>query len=170
MKEEFIVIKHSELDKSILDEIIRLKQQHWCYPYESQKEWIKNTLEADAIHLLLRIDKTFIAYLSIRNIGIFVDDKQITGKGVGNVCVDKRFQKYGFGKKLIEKANEIILARKDMGILLCRPHLISFYEKCGWNEVKYDNLEINKKAFSDVLMLFNYNLKHISCISLDRNF
>ena len=170
MNGEFSIIKQSEISESILDEIIILKQQHWPYSYESQKEWIMNTLEPEAVHLLLRADEKLVAYLSIRNIGIIADDKQMVGKGIGNVCVDKNFQKYGFGKKLVKKANEIINSEGYIGILLCHTHLIPFYEKCGWLEIKYDNMEIDKKAFSDVLMLFNHDISHISCMSLDRNF
>ena len=170
MNEEFVVIKHCELDETILSEIIRLKQQHWCYSYESQREWIENTLELEALHLLLKVDGIFIAYLSIRDIGVVTDDRQLIGKGLGNVCVDKQFQKYGFGKKLVEKANEIICSSGNIGILLCHTHLVQFYERCGWEEVKYDNMEIDNKVYSDILMLFNHDLKHISCMSLDRNF
>lgn len=170
MKEEFLIIRHSNLDDELLDVIIRLKQQHWAYSYESQKEWINNTIEADAIHLLLRVGERYVAYMSIRDIGITIDGNHITGKGLGNVCVDKDFQKYGYGKKLVEKANEIIREQDSIGILLCHTHLVPFYQRCGWIDVKYDNLEIDKKAFSDILMLFNYKLNHISCMSLDRNF
>lgn len=170
MNEEFVVIKHSELTDDILDEIIKLKQQHWCYSYESQLEWINNFIEPEAVHLLLKLNDRYIGYLSIRNIGIIIDGKNIVGKGLGNVCVDARYRKFGYGKKIVEKANEIILSAGDVGILLCHTHLISFYEKCGWHKVKYDNLEIDKKVFTDVLMVFNYELKRVSDVLLDRNF
>ncbi len=170
MKEEFIIIKQSELDEDTLDEIIKLKQQHWNYSYESQKEWIFNYVEPNALHLLLKVNNKYVGYLSIRNIGMKIDDIHMEGKGLGNVCIDKEFRNCGYGRKLVEKANQIIIADQNVGILLCHTHLLSFYERCGWNNVGYDNLEIDKKIFSDVLMLFNYDLNHISHMVLDRNF
>lgn len=170
MKEEFVIVKHSELDEKMLKEIIRLKQQHWGFFYKSQKKWIENTFEPEALHLLLRIDENFVAYLSIRDIRVLADEKKMTAKGLGNVCVDKRFRKLGLGRKLVEQASELIFDNQDIGILLCHSHLISFYEKCGWSEVRYNNLKIGKKDSHDILMLFNHELNHILSISLDRNF
>lgn len=170
MIEEFIVIKHEHLTDDYLNEIVRLKQQHWHYSTESQKEWIQSSLKPNDLHLLMKIDKQYIAYLSINVINMFVDGKAMVGKGLGNVCVDKAFQGQGLGKRIVEKANVIIKANDDIGILLCRTHLVPFYERCGWYNVSYDSLEIDNKVFVDAMMLFNNDLKHITYMTLDRNF
>ncbi len=170
MSEEFVIIKHEELTDDYLDEIIRLKQQHWDYSFKSQKKWIQSYLKADDIHLLMKACNQFVAYLSINVINMIVDGQSMVGKGLGNVCVDKAFQGQGWGKKIVEKASEMIKGNDDVGILLCHTHLIPFYERCGWRNTSYDNLEIDNKVFADVMMLFNNDLKHISYMTLDRNF
>ncbi len=170
MKIEFIVRQHSELNDELLDKIICLKQQHWNYSYESQKKWIKDSLKPQDIHLLMKCDDVYVAYLSINIINMVVDGQSLIAKGLGNVCVDKAYQGKGLGKIIVEKANEIIKQNNDIGILLCHNHLINFYEKCGWVNIQYGNLTINQEAFFDVMMLFNCEFKQISYMLLDRNF
>ncbi len=170
MREEFVVIKHENLVEEHMREIIRLKQQYWDYSYESQKRWIQSCLKADDIHLLMKLDNRFVAYLSVNVINMLVEGKALIGKGLGNVCVDKTFQGQGYGKKIVEKANEIIKENGNIGILLCHTHLIPFYERCGWIDTKYDEMKIAQKDFSEVLMLFNSDLEHISDMVLERNF
>lgn len=171
MNGEFIAIKHEKLTDNYLNEIILLKRQHWNYSFKSQKKWIQFCLKADDIHLLMTINNgKLVAYLSIDVVNMIVDGQEIVGKGLGNVCVSKSYQGQGFGKKIVEKANEIIKENDDMGILLCHKHLVSFYERCGWSKTQYDNVEIGNKAFTDVVMLFNNKLKHVSHMVLDRSF
>jgi len=170
MKQEFVVIKQKDITSDYLDEIIRLKQQHWNYSYESQKEWIVSSLKDDDLHLLLKLDGVCVAYLSINIINMIVDEQKLIGKGLGNICVDLAYQKQGLGKKIVEKANEIIEQGNDIGILLCHAHLIPFYERCGWVNMKYDNLEIDNKVFADAMMFFNFYIKNISYMTLERNF
>ncbi len=170
MNEDFIVIRHEDLTDDALNEIVLLKQQHWDYSTESQKKWIQSCLKADDLHLLMKMNDKFVAYLSINVINMVVDGQAMVGKGLGNVCVDKAFQGQGLGKKIVNKATEIIKANDDTGILLCHTHLIPFYERCGWVNTSYDNLEIDKRVFADVMMLFNNDLKHITYMTLDRNF
>lgn len=170
MSEKYIVIKHENLTDADLNEIVRLKQQHWDYSAESQKQWIQSCLKPDDLHLLLKMDNQNVAYLSINVINMIIDGQAMVGKGLGNVCVDKAFQGQGLGKKIVEKANEIIKANGDTGVLLCHTHLIPFYERCGWMNISYDNLEIDKRVFADVMMLFNNDLRHITYMTLDRNF
>lgn len=170
MNEEFVIIKHKELTDNYLNEIICLKQQHWDYSVDSQKKWIRSCLKPDDLHLLIKMDNQNVAYLSINVINMVFDGQAMVGKGLGNVCVDKAFQRQGLGKKIVEKANEIIKANDDTGILLCHTHLIPFYERCGWINISYDNLEIDKRVFSDVMMLFNNDLRHIKYMTLDRYF
>lgn len=170
MKETFIVVEHGELSDDVLSEIIKLKQQHWGYTYQSQKDWIEKFVEKDAIHLLLKVDDDYVGYLSIRNVGMKADDENFLVKGIGNVCIDKRFQNLGYGKKLVEKSNEIILSSNSIGALLCHAHLTEFYRRCGWTNVKYDSLEVDKKPFLDNLMLLNNDLNQFSHVYIDRNF
>ena len=48
------LIKHSDVSKNAIDEIITIKNEHWRYSYEQQLEWLdKNILESD-YHLLVR--------------------------------------------------------------------------------------------------------------------
>lgn len=170
MSEKFVIVQHENLTDDCLDEIARLKQQHWQYPAESQKKWIQSNLRPNDIHLLMKIDNQYVAYLSISIINMLIDGQDMLGKGLGNVCVDKAYQGQGLGKKIVEKASEIIKAAGDTGILLCRRHLMPFYERCGWSKIRYGTAEVDGKGFDEVVMMFNSDLEHITNMSLDRNF
>ena len=170
MKEDFILVKHENLTDNCLNKIICVKRQFWKYSLESQRKWIQSSMKIGDIHLLMHVYGQFIAYLSINVVNISVDDQVMFAKGLGNVCVAKGFQGQGFGKKIVEKANKIIKENNDTGILLCHRHLISFYERCGWHNVTYDNVEIEQKKFTNVIMLFNNDLQYVSYMKLDRIF
>ncbi len=170
MTEKYTIFKHKDLNEDALREIIRLKQQHWNHPYESQKKWIEDNLQPEDIHMLYAIDGRYIAYMSICIIDIFSKEMHIKAKGLGNVCVDKELQGKGLGKRLVEKANELITDAGEVGILLCHNHLLAFYERCGWHNVEYNSLLIGENKFNDILMLLNCDKNYLSDVVLDRNF
>jgi len=171
MNEEFIIIDHSNLTDEYLDIIINLKQQHWNHPYDSQKKWIYDNLYPDDIHLILKIDGVYAAYMSICNIDVTIDGNSFVAKGLGNVCVDLSFQKKGLGKRIVEKANEIITRDSNAGILLCHSHLMPFYQRCGWFDVQYKAACIGDNEYDDVVMLYNCNANQkIEKIAMNRSF
>ncbi len=170
MTEKFILIKHTELTSAQLDDIIRLKQQHWKYSYECQLNWIKANLQEGDLHLLMQIDGVSVGYLNIVLVDMHTKGTIISCKGIGNVCVDLAYRKQGFGRKIMEKANEIIRENQDIGVLLCRSPLVPFYESLGWKKVDYTCLEIQNHGFHETIMFWNSDIKQISSAVLTRNF
>ena len=170
MSFEFLVIEHKNLDVWNLHNIIKLKQDHWKYSYESQKKWIDDNMNPADLHLLLKKDGELVAYLAISFVEIATDSRLVTVMGIGNVCVSLKHIKQGFGKLIVEKSNEIIRQRGYLGILLCHPMLLPFYEKCGWFNVKYNRLNVGKAESSAMIMTLDFPIEEGSNIEIDRNF
>jgi predicted GNAT family N-acyltransferase len=88
-------VKHKDLSKENLFEIINLKNQHWNYSVEQHKDWIQSNIDNDDYHLLLYNDENNLtAYLNMISILIINESEKYTrGLGIGNVCVDKTKKK-----------------------------------------------------------------------------
>lgn len=129
------VIENSKISNQEIDGIIRLKSQHWEYPEDSQKKWIKDNLSDDDFHLWIEnSDRRVIAYLNMIHLEAIFDNKKMNIIGVGNVCVEKELAGKGIGKLLMSVGNYYINQDKSKSILLCKKSLREFYMKCGWEE------------------------------------
>lgn len=55
---------------------------------------------------------------------------------IEDVCIDKNFQKLGYGKILLNQLKDIAIKEKCYKIILnCNKQNICFYEKCGFNNI-----------------------------------
>lgn len=56
---------------------------------------------------------------------------------LGTVMTAKAHQGSGVGSATVKMANEIILKniQADLGVLLCKPSLVPFYERLGWRRM-----------------------------------
>ncbi|MDR1582690.1 MAG: hypothetical protein LBS55_05440 [Prevotellaceae bacterium] len=170
-------IEHKDITNSILEDICKLKQQHWDYCLEEHKRWVKRNIYEDDIHLVVNQLNTrggrnnIIGYMNLirANVVSNVDDakKMETMWGVGNVCVSQKYLKQEYGFLLMKLAEFYIKQRKKNGILLCKEKFVPFYDSVGWH--KYEgNTIIQDKPFNG----FVYTKDKISAreIVINRNF
>jgi len=164
------VIKHSEIKD--FESIVKLKQQHWPYSYESQLQWVKDNLRDDDEHICLYMDDDIIAYLNFVKIVCHVNGGCFNSIGLGNVCVAKVHRNRGWGIALVSFANCILKERKIPGILLCHNELISFYQKCGWRTlVDIKEISIADKFYNGIAMSYNcIAFSDVKTVEIDRNF
>ena len=76
------------------------------------------------------------AHVFVRQVRL--DDSPLLMGGLGSVVTAKDHQGMGIGRATVEKANVVILEnfRADIGVLLCSPALVSFYEQANWRRYK----------------------------------
>lgn len=163
-------IKNRLLQSDERMKIIELKNQHWEYPIESQLAWMKKNHKRNDEHLLFYRDNELIAYLYIAEVVVKLDKKRITALGIGNVCVSKTEKGTGLGKEIVLFANELIQKRNKLGILLCKDTLVGFYQKCGWESVKADEVYLLKDEYSREVMLLGASEKEYKSIVIKRSF
>lgn len=157
-------IKHSQLDESILLEIINLKNQHWKFSIDQHKQWIKMNLVCEDYHLLLKDDENnLIAYLNLISVKITTEGKkEILALGVGNVCVEITQEKTGMGLLLIHIANYFIKNNNMQGLLLCKESLEGFYKKAGWTTFEGQLLFKETNVHGKLMSLFPISYKFLS--------
>lgn len=131
-----LLIKHAELTEPILNQICGLKSVRWNYTLEQHKEWIKNNILNDDIHLLVIEDEKPIAYTNLVSIAVNVNNIEVPFMGIGNVCTLETGKNYG--NLLMRTVNDTIKTKSWNGILLCKDHLVPYYGKFGWDLIDKD--------------------------------
>jgi hypothetical protein len=111
---------------------------------------------------------TIIAYLNIVELNLIVDDTvTIKMLGIGNVCVDKQHLRKEYGFLLMKIVEYYLRRNKINGLLLCKEHLIPFYDAVHW--IKYEGkVFIRDKPFNGTT--YTYNPFICKKLVLDKNF
>lgn len=151
-------IRHADMTQLDLVDVINLKKKQWDYTVDEHLNWIAENLKASDIHVFLTLENKNVAYLNLIDLNIFVDNKIAASWGVGNVCAVERGK--GFGREIMKEVNKYINDSVRIGLLYCKPKLLSFYSDLNWielskgNHVKVDeelkamilNLELNQNT------------------------
>ncbi|OTG80196.1 hypothetical protein B9T33_09775 [Acinetobacter sp. ANC 5054] len=140
---EIKLIPHKDILESELNEVISLKSKQWGFGINEQKQWIEKNLNNNDLHLILKENDLGVAYLNLIDINLYLNDKQIKGFGVGNVCAIERGKGYGF--KIMKEANKIISDLDRIGLLFCKEPLVKYYKSLDWLELNDGKFEINLK-------------------------
>ncbi|KUF42857.1 hypothetical protein AS361_05700 [Myroides marinus] len=155
---EIVIKEHSELSENLLLEIIEIKKVAWTYTTEQHLKWIKENLEEDDLHILLFSSDELIGYSNLVRVESEVDSciSTIQFYGLGNVCT--KYVGKGHGRLLLEGINDLLIKRKEHGVLFCKVDLVCFYEKVGWNVVNnvYPNDEVYTMVYNFKGNLVNY--------------
>lgn len=167
------VVRNRDLLRTEGLRIAYLKDQHWPHGLESQLLWMKENIGMDDAHLLgeeqNRDQLMLMAYSTLSNINIVIDDQKLGCIGVGGVCVDKAFQHSGMGRCLMREAAKYITEQGKVGILLCKEPLIPFYKKCGWKLVQYKSAFVASNIYEHHIMLLDKDCV-CSNIIIEKNF
>jgi hypothetical protein len=169
-------ILHQNLTELELEQVVLLKKQHWDYPVEEHKRWMKRNIYEDDVHLIVnQLDgggkNNIIGYMNLiqANVVLELDDaKNIEiAWGIGNVCVSLKYLKQEYGFLVMKLAEFYIRQRKTNGILLCKEKLVPFYDSVGWHKYEGSTM-IQNKPFNG----FVYTKDKILArqIVIDRNF
>lgn len=128
----FEFIKHKDVTRTQIEEIIKIKNEVWSYPFESHLRWINDNLHNDDYHLIIKSGNVCIGYLNIVNLIINGD---LNVWGIGNVCVSPNWQGQNIGLLLMKIVDYFLVKTKTPGVLICKDHVKLFYIKCGWTVI-----------------------------------
>ncbi len=66
-----------------------------------------------------------------------LDDSAVLMGCLGTVMTAKEHQGTGVGSITVKTANDVILKnlQADLGVLVCKPTLVPFYERLGWRRM-----------------------------------
>lgn len=162
--------KAFELLDNEMDEVIRLKQQHWDYDEASQRKWMLDNLCCEDRHILIYLDNVLFAYLNVVNVNVHLDTKKVQMFGIGNVCVRKEMHHQGYGILIMGQANFWIVNQQGYGILLCKNKLADFYRTCGWEIIHCQSIVVGGVSFGGILMAYNLCDCNPNRIIISKNF
>lgn len=155
---QFKFIKHKNLSDFELNRIIELKDQIWVHGFEKQVAWMKQNVSENDFHVLLENENNLIAYAQLIQIDFLINNKQLKGLGISNVCAIEKGK--GVGKSLMNAVNTKLEKSKMQGLLFCQLKNVEFYKKCGWQNLNPDHLKINCIKIDNqnvFAFIFNYS-------------
>lgn len=152
---EFEFLKHSEIAKDKLDDIIFLKKIHWDYSIVEHLNWMEVNLKVNDMHVLVYDEFDLVAYLNLVESKVTIENKNYTFLGVGNVCT--KVKSKGYGSILIKEVDKYIIDENKAGILLCKDSLIGFYLKNDWELLDKNDVEANFNLLN--AMIFNMSVE-----------
>lgn len=155
-------------NKNKIIEICKLKNEAWEYGIKNQLKWFKKKVKKKDIHIMIEIKKKIIGYVLLRERKYYLkSNKNVNGKFYyfDSFIIKKKFRKKGFGQKLIDIANKIILKKKYFSVLTSRAKNINFYKKNKWKLSK----RITLLDHHNRLNTLTFNLKGLKYLQLQIN-
>ncbi|PPR38730.1 MAG: hypothetical protein CFH30_01024 [Alphaproteobacteria bacterium MarineAlpha8_Bin1] len=164
MSDKFLIKSPLELELRDINEICILKDQHWPLGLKKQFGlWFIITNQTDKLFLLKKNQKV-ISFLRLKLRQLLVDKTVIDSFYLTEVCVDKKFQNIGWGKKIMQISQDFIEKKNMSSYLICNSDQQKFYTNLGWEPSKNINysesLKSTKKKISKNRICFFYNLKN----------
>lgn len=154
------VILHSDLNMKNLNDIIQLKKQEWQYEINSQKKWIKNKIQNNDLHILLKLNNKTIGYTMLRILrkNGFSKYKKIIY--FDTHIIEKTLRGKNISSFLMQEAIKQINKKKTLAILRCNKKLKKYYRNYKWKDVsKYIKFNDNKKLTSMVYPISKFRKK-----------
>lgn len=137
-------ICHKDIEENVIEDIIKLKETFWPFPYESQIKWINNIFTDNDEHYVYYENGILKAYCCILHRNNHILD---------SVIIHPDYRKQGLGTKMVQ---EVITHIKKNIFLLCKKETISFYERLGWKI--NDDIRVYNKHIDDTLHKMSFNL------------
>ena len=146
--------KTKELDTYILNQIWSLKNSHWTYGLNSQKDFFKKKIRRNDIHNLLLFKDKLIGYTCLR----FINYTQSSKKKFlyfDTLIIRKSYRGKGFSKIFMNFNNFIIYSNNISSVLVCKNQMVPFYKSFFWKK----NIDFVFKGIKpyDNCLSFNYN-------------
>lgn len=150
-----INLKTSDLNKFLVNEILKLKNSHWKKGLASQKKhFIRNVYKNDN-HLLLYLNKNLCGYVLLRKRKCIYKKIALSYLHFDTFIIRKNFRNKKLALILMNFTNNIIKFNKTISILYCDKKLIKFYKKFNWRLANYKDFVIKiKKTDKKVIMIF----------------
>jgi hypothetical protein len=146
----------TNLKKTEIKEILKLKNQEWRYGFNSQQLWFKKYIKSNDIHIILLIDNKIQAYTCLRNRSYKIGKNFYKYLFFDTLIVRNNVRKKGFGKLIMEYNNYIINKQKKPSFLVCRKKNIKFYIKNNWKLINGDHYKIMDNSYKNQNgMVFN---------------
>ena len=164
MCEKLIIQSPLNLNLKDLTDLCLLKEQHWPIGLKKQFGlWFYISNKNDKL-IYIEKKQLKIAFLRLKLRRIFIGKQIINSYYLTEVCVDKNYQNKGWGKRIINESQNIIIKDKINAHLLCHREQKEFYLNLGWIYIKQiftkETLNANIQKVSNEKACLFYNLEY----------
>lgn len=147
-KIELRVYTTKQIDKNTLLQIFKLKNEHWMFSINSQRDWFIKNIKNEDTHIILLKDRQVVGYNCLRKYKINSSNFYL----FDTLIINKIYRNKGYADLIMKKNSQILVKKRLEAILYCNPNLESFYKKYGWERINKKN---NEKYKSKSLLKFN---------------
>ncbi len=134
------IIKHNDILFRDVLRAISIKSVAWPHPVESQVKWIVDNMLPEDYHVFLTEDGVDKAYMTLSSVVGTLNEERVNFLGAGCVCALERGK--GYGGRLMLYASEYLTQRNIPGLLFCKPGLVQFYSKNGWQIIPWQKVSL----------------------------
>ena len=129
---------------------IEIRQKESLTDGEKQQlfGWGENIFGVDALnlawrlkdfHFLLYEDNKLVSHVGILKHFLSADGRSLTIGGISAVVTLMEARKKGYASLLLSHAARFLESEwnVDVGLLFCLPHMVSYYERLGWQLIEH---------------------------------
>ena len=153
---ELKCVQTKDLTKKNIKDICKLKNQYWTYTIKEQLEWFKVNVKPSFVHICLFLKGKLIGYTLLAS--NFYKNKENSFKFylIDTVVITESFRKKKLSNLLMSEINLFLKERKKLGLLICDPKMVKFYEKYSWKTFNIKKFKLNIDLKNKKSMVFNY--------------
>ena len=161
MKMNFKSIISKKLSSNDVNNICRIKNTHWKFGIQNQRNWFNKNVNKDDIHNLLYKNKEIVGYNFLRKRTYKVGKRQIKKKYLyfDTLIIKKKYRNLGLGKKLMDLNSSVIKRNSTVSFLICKRNLYEFYKKNGWKFLNSNDSKIIDHNTKKKIMYLNSKKK-----------
>lgn len=156
---EFKSLHTKKLNKKVIRNICKLKEESWAHGIKSQLVYFKKNIKNTDIHNLIYNIRDLIGYTVLRKRKMKYKKKYYNFLLLDTIIIKKKYRKKNFGKKIMLFNNKIIKDTKMLSILLCKNKNVKFFEKFHWKKIPLKHCLISDYKSKKNLMYFNSSKK-----------
>tara|TARA_B100001250_G_C19698826_1_gene743853 strand:- start:70 stop:537 length:468 start_codon:yes stop_codon:yes gene_type:complete len=147
-------LKTVDLNKNLIEEILRLKDTHWKKGITSQRKYFKENVYKNDLHLLLYFNDSLSGYVLLRNRKCTFKKKNIPYFHFDTLIIKKNLRKKELSSFLMNFVGNFIKFKNSISILYCSNKVVKYYKKFGWKKGNYRDfiLKIKKPKNKNILI------------------
>ena len=149
-------LKTSQLDRALINNILKLKNTHWKKGMKSQSKFFKKNISKNDIHILLFLKKKLSGYVLLRKKKYIFKNKKYNYLHFDTLIIKKSLRNKKLSSFLMSYVNNIINLEKKISLLYCEKKMFYFYRKYEWKKIKKNKFKLDYPNNKKLLLIHNF--------------
>ncbi len=136
-------LKTSQLDKNLINNILKLKNTHWKSGMKSQANFFNKNISKSDIHILLFLKKKISGYVLLRKKKYIFKNKKYNYLHFDTLIIKESLRNKKLSPFLMNYVNNIISVEKKISLLYCNKNMFKFYKKYEWKKIPKNKYKLD---------------------------